>query len=146
LTRILWRANDLTRVPKDEPFLLTLIKYRLREDRQEVIREQDANLVSSRTWDGRHLPIIDLDLAHEYVPSNTPGHAHLYLNEEISTWRWCVLMIGLRAGKVLDKGAFVWGIRRGANFARLPGVPKDLEGEVKSSYGWIFRKRGSRAR
>ncbi len=31
-----------------------------------------------------HAPVIDLDCAHHYEPSTTPGHGHLYINKAMS--------------------------------------------------------------
>lgn len=82
-------------------------------------------MISSRTdQPGIHLPILDLDVEHRYERSTTEGHAHLYLDRPIPTWRWVILMWGLRVGKVSDKGFFAWSLRRRGNFVRLPSVRK----------------------
>lgn len=69
--------------------------------------EVDANVVSSHWDEDKHLPILDLDFDHLYVPSTTPGHAHLYLNVPIRRWRLFVLLWGLYVGGV------IWGRNRG---------------------------------
>jgi hypothetical protein len=86
-----------------------------------------GNSWSSRTPRGNHLPLIDLDFPHQYLPSSTPGHGHLYLDREISWFRWVVLMIGLYSGGVVEKGYFWWSLRRGQNYLRKPGVLKETQ-------------------
>lgn len=121
--RVYWFATDLE-TPESGPLWRALLAYRQYRSRWSTPRDT-ANLVSSKTQRPRvHLPIIDLDIPHEYSPSSTPGRAHLYLDEAIPRWRWLLLMIGLRQGRVIDKGFFWWSLRRGANFVRLPGIKK----------------------
>ena len=141
LARTYWFSKDLG--IKDEPIIPSLFRYRQSENREQVSRIADgANLVSSKTRGGKHLPIIDLDFPHRYFPSSTPGHGHLYLNRPISKWRWLVLMWALRYAKVLNRGGFLWSLRRGSNFARLPGYSKGESEEVfHYTYGWFFKRK-----
>jgi len=134
-----WFVDHLDIV--DEPMIRSLIRYRQYEDRSP--QDESANVLSSHILGmGGHLPIIDLDFNHEYVPSSTPGHGHLYLNEPIPTWRWIILMWGLYVGRVVEKGYVIWSIRRGGNFVRRRNVHKTTEEEqVKYSYGMFFRLR-----
>lgn len=126
----------------DGPLLLQLLRYRLRHDRDEVTALPDwANLVSSRTTSGKHMPILDLDFPHRLEQSSTSGHTHLYLDREVSHWRWIALMIGLRLAHVIEPGFFIWSMRRGQNFVRLPGAPKREQELAKPTYGWLFRLR-----
>jgi len=134
-----WHVDHLDIV--DEPMVLSMLRYRQYEDRQPS--DSDANVVSSNLIGSRlHAPIIDLDYPHEYVPSTTPGHAHLYLNVEVSGWRWFMLNLGLYLGGVTEKGYFLWSLRRGGNFVRRPGVRKTTaEENVSYSYGFLFKLR-----
>lgn len=126
----------------DGPLLWQLLRYRMRLDRDEVTALPDwANLVSSRTTSGKQMPILDLDFPHAVIDSSTPGHKHLYLDREISNWRWVALMIGLRLAHVIEPGFFIWSMRRRGNFVRLPGLPKQELEQVKPTYGWLFRLR-----
>lgn len=96
------------------------------------------NLVSSLSPDGKtHAPIIDVDFRHTYVPSTTPGHGHLYLDVPISRWRWVVLMLGLRTGKVIEQGNFWWSLRRGQNFARIDSMLSHLAKETQMTINGI---------
>ena len=138
-TRTYWRAQSLKMV--DEPLLFSLVKYRLHHDRHPAPQGYMANLVSSRTIDGKHLPILDLDIEHVHVESTTPGHAHLYINKPLSKWKWFVLMTALRYCGLIELGFYVWSLRRGGNFVRLPGAPKTWEDAPKPTYGWLFKLR-----
>lgn len=135
-----WRAPDLGIV--DEPMLLSFLKYRAKDDREPSDME-NHNLVSSHVRDTKqHAPIIDLDFPHVYVSSTKEGHGHLYLNVPISKWRWRALMLGLYLGGVIEKGYFLWSLRRGANFVRRPGVEKTTDEEnVIYTHGLLFKLR-----
>lgn len=135
--RTFWRANDLSIA--DEPLALSLLKYRLHKDRQ---LDNTGNLVSSRTEDGRQMPIIDLDFPHKIIPSTHDGHSHLYLDVPISKFRWFVLMTALYYAGVIEMGFYVWSIRRGGNFVRSPYLSKRAGAEsTYPSYGWFFRRK-----
>lgn len=139
--RTWWRGFDLNRVVS-EPLVVSLLKYRRSRDRElELPGSSRANLVSSLTWDGRQMPILDLDVPHEYVSSSTPGHAHLFINTSVSRWRWVVLMLALRIARVHETGYTAWSLRRGANFVRVPGEPKVLPPPPERQYGWFFQIR-----
>lgn len=140
--RVYWYAPDLGM--KDEPLVKSLVEYRLYEDRQPVRMACDndprpINLVSSRTWDGRQMPILDLDFDHLVVESTSEGHHHLFINVPMSQLKWAVLMLVLWWAGVLEMGNVVWSLRRGANFVRVPGLTKSEEEAAKPSYGW-FKK------
>lgn len=124
MNRAMWRGFRLNYVA-DEPLVVSLVKYRAARDR-EVASGQTANLVSSHVVDspGKHAPVIDLDFPHEYVPSSTAGHGHLYLNVPTSRWRMWALLAGLRISGNIEAGFFWWSLRRGATFVRTPGTDK----------------------
>ena len=85
--RTLWKSFDLG--IKDEPLIKSLFEYRQRDNRIKLGTDDQLedlralrptwhpNLISSKTNDGGHQAIIDLDWDFEVVPSSTPGHAHL---------------------------------------------------------------------
>jgi hypothetical protein len=137
MNRQTWHVDHLDIV--DEPMILSLLKYKHYEDRQPS--DVEANVVSSDIVGSKlHAPIIDLDFDHAYVPSTTPGHAHLYLNVPISRWRLFVLLWGLRVGGVIEKGNFWWSLRRGGTYVRRPHVKKTPEeAAVKYTYGMFFK-------
>ena len=136
MPRTTWFASSLA--IQDEPLILSLLKYRLLKDRQPSVAYK--NLVSSKTEAGTHMPILDIDIPHLVEESSTEGHSHLYLDVEMSHWRWVALMIGLRISRVIEPGFFIWSMRRGQNFVRLPEVRKRGEDEwTKPTYGWFFK-------
>lgn len=139
--RRFWRSETL-RQTKRESFLRALLTYDARADHQEV-GVNHADLVGSLTDDGRQAPIIDLDFPHRYEPSQTEGHAHLYLDVPVSRIRWVVLMLALRYARVTETGYTVWSLRRGQNFVRYGWHSTDgyrERSEALRQYGW-FRRR-----
>lgn len=120
--RTTWYAPDISSAQSGS-FIMALLRYRFNQDRW-LADAHTANLISSRTEGGMHKPILDLDWQHRYVPSTTGGHAHLYLDIEISYARWLLLMIALRLAGVCEHGFVVWSIRRRGNFVRRSGSPK----------------------
>lgn len=135
--RTYWRAEDLGIA--NEPLIVSLLKYRQKKNRAQVTQEQ-ANLMSSRTTDGRQMPIIDLDYNFELVPSSTEGHYHLMLNVPMGRIRFTALMLVLWWTGVVEMGYAVWSIRRMGNFVRLPGIEKKPGAETnKPEYGWLFK-------
>lgn len=150
-SRTYWRAEDLA--IKNEPLIKSLIEYRQKKNRKQVREvsepgdstprwDPEPNLISSLTHDGKQMPIIDMDFPHHYEASTSDGHSHLYVDIPMSRWRWFVLMCALRYTGVIELGFFVWSLRRGANFVRLPGVKKvDGAESVKPEYGWFWKLR-----
>lgn len=94
------------------------------DDHRSKCPVRRANVIESKTQDGVHLPIIDLDGPHKYVASTTPDHGHLYINTPVSPWRWRLLMFALYQAGVIERGYFWWSIRRDRNIVRLNGVKK----------------------
>lgn len=132
--RVVWLSN--LKPGPDEPLALSLLKYRMSEDRWP---DETGNLVSSHLKNSKlHAPIIDLDINHAYVESTTEGHAHLYL-PAMSKWRMYILLWGLRVGGVIEMGNFWWTIRRGGTFVRKPGVLKYPNERLRYSYGMFFK-------
>lgn len=137
--RTYWQAPDLG--IRDEPLLLSLLRYRRSADRWKV-GESKANLISSISRDGKQRPILDLDFSHAVVESSTAGHHHLFIDVPMSRLQWTVLMLALYYAGVVELGFVVWSLRRGGNFVRLPGAKKQPGTEsTYSRYGWLFKRR-----
>lgn len=124
--RTYWYGFKLNRVESVPMLVALFIKYRHKNDRIQCSQDK-ANLISSRTENDTQMLILDLDYPHHYVRSTQDGHAHLYLDKEISTWRWVIGMIGLWISGVIEFGYLAWSLRRGANFVRPEGVHKSKE-------------------
>lgn len=59
--------------------------FRASAEEGKLRQDDEGNLITSRDrFSPDHLPIIDLDISHVYVPSRTEGHGHLYLNRRVS--------------------------------------------------------------
>lgn len=139
-SRTHWYSHDLE--IHDEPLALSLLKYRQKKNRIRVgISGWLPNLISSKTTDGRQMPILDLDFPHAYVPSTQPGHGHLYLNVPISNFRFFLLMTGLFLGKQIELGYYIWSLRRGGNFVRTTTTKKTKAEAGYYTYGWFKKLR-----
>lgn len=95
------------------------------DGRVEVTFAEDAVLVSSEQLENDgHLPVLDLDIPHHYVPSTTPGHGHLYLDTPLTTFEYGELLEVLQRLRIIEPGFRQGFIERGATFARLPWIFK----------------------
>ncbi len=75
-----------------------------------------------------HMPVLDLDIPHQLVPSSTPGHSHLYLDLPMGWDQYARLLEVLAEVGVIEKGYCEASLARGFSAARLPGFTKDMEG------------------
>jgi hypothetical protein len=98
----------------------------LPEDREER-PTNESDVVSSETYGGAHMPVLDIDVPHHYEPSTTPGHGHLYLDVAISWPVYRKLLIALEEAGVLEEGYVGASIDRRATFVRLPWVRKGAD-------------------
>lgn len=72
-----------------------------------------ANVISAECEDGKFRLIMDLDVQHVYVPSSTPGHAHLYFPTLVFDTRKEYLYA---LGKLADLGLLERGYVRAAEY------------------------------
>lgn len=86
----------------------------------------DGNTFSSHVQGrpGLHAPVIDIDYPARLVPSSTPGHFHLYLDEAIPWSDYVRVLEVLADVGLIERGYANASIRRGASFVRKPGVSK----------------------
>ena len=92
---------------------------------QQEVPEEEATLVASTTQRNTHAPAIDLDVPAFLVPSSTPGHSHLYIDVEMSWWKYRVLLWVLKFTGIIEPGYYRASIHRKASFLRRPGVMKE---------------------
>lgn len=78
-----------------------------------------ANLVSSLTYNGRHAPVIDLDVPARLVPSKTPGHSHLYIDHEMEWSVYLELLQALAKNSIVESNYVRFTEARGMSFVRL---------------------------
>ena len=96
----------------------TLGHYR-EEDHLEPAEPGTSNLIGSLCDDGRHMPIIDIDVPHRYVESSTPGHGHLYLDVPMSWEQAEELLYRLVCAGVVEDGYHEFSRRHSQMFARV---------------------------
>ena len=113
--RKLFRADDLTSSDEEVGVL---------DNRVEVDSLDEANLVSSKLSNGKHAPVLDLDIPHALVPSSTEGHSHLYLDIEIWWDDYVELLKVMSKCGILEEPYVRLNIERGATFVRKPGLIK----------------------
>lgn len=144
--RTYWRGHKLNFVA-DEPMIVSMLKYRQNNDRTQCL-EDKANLISSHVRGTKmHMPILDLDFPHHFVETTKPGHHHLFLDVPIQRWRMFLLLFAMRQAGMIEKGFFLWSLRRGGTFVRKPGVKKTpdefIRAETPPKFGvlWKLRRR-----
>lgn len=103
--------------------------YRDRDERR-VVSAEEANCVSSLLEDGRHAPVLDLDVPHEYRASSTPGHGHLLIDVSLSWREYRRLLKALGRAGILEPGYVSSALKRRHNEARLPHVTRARPREV----------------
>lgn len=93
-------------------------------DDPQPCTKDEANIVSSRTINGKHKPVIDIDFPVRLIESSTPGHFHLYIDVEM-TWKQQVkLMDAMEEAGIVQKGFNKFSQLRGMSFVRPPWVKK----------------------
>lgn len=88
------------------------------------VHPADANLVSSIKANGKHCLFLDLDMAHQHIPSTTPGHAHLFINADLSRDALQEIVDVLAKHKILQAGVKRGFDERGFLSLRIPGSVK----------------------
>lgn len=98
----------------------------------------EANVVTSENWyyeeireknpnyDHVHLPVLDLDCRHTYIPSTTPGHGHLLLDVALNQEQFENLLNVLAECGILDYGYAKASLTRGYSAVRLPWIRKEV--------------------
>ena len=115
--------------------------YVVADGRRYYTRAHDeAHLVSSEViGSDLHMPVLDIDVPHRYVPSATEGHAHLYIDVPVSWRRYKKLLKTLAIAGVIELGYARASIARGATFVRTPWAPKGQGPALDHTYvidGW----------
>lgn len=110
--RTFWYKDDLN--SKDNQF----------EYRGICTNKDRANLVSSATPLGTHLPVLDIDFPVRAVPSTTPGHFHLYIDKELTPGQYDLLLTTLRDIGIIEPGFYNAWKARGMTMVRKPGEKK----------------------
>lgn len=77
----------------------------------------------------RHVIALDLDIPAVLIPSSTPGHNHLVINQYVSWPDYKELLTLLARIGVIEKGFADASIEREETFLRLPWIRKYMEDE-----------------
>ena len=85
---------------------------------------EEANLEGSKQENGKHIIQLDLDVPHEYIPSSTPGHAHLVFRQPVFEEDYYQVLRALQKVGIIEKGYLNCALKRGQTFLRLPEVKK----------------------
>jgi hypothetical protein len=94
--------------------------YNVPPDREQVeVGDERANLISSLTDAGTHMPAIDLDVPTLLIPSHTPGHNHLYINVEMPWVKYKNILWGLAKAGVLEQNYYQAAYKAHMSFLRL---------------------------
>jgi hypothetical protein len=97
------------------------------EEKRERVPEKRANVISSLTHDGRHMPVLDIDKSARYGPSSTPGHGQIYFDVSMSWWRYRMLLRQFYKAGIIQKDFYDLAALRKQTFVRRPGITKRNE-------------------
>lgn len=89
--------------------------------------EHPANAYFSWGADGYHYPCIDIDIPVRLVPSSTPGHSHLYVDEPITWATYKNLLVALAEAGIVEEGYLNASVNQGGTTVRMPHVKKGVE-------------------
>ncbi len=110
--------------------------------------ERKANLVGSRVQGATpgaeldwHMPVLDIDIPAQLIPSTTEGHHHLYLDVVIPWDKYERLLLSLEECGIIEEGYSDASRRRKQTFVRKPGVRKGRDAPDSNFDGKSKRKR-----
>ena len=100
------------------------------DDVDMTVDEADANVVTSvMQWDPlKPMPVLDLDVPIEAVPSTTRGHFHLYIDRPMHSDQLFKLLDVMCEVGLLEPGYVEAAKIRGYTSVRLPHVKKPPRG------------------
>ena len=111
------------------------------EERILVDNINEANVINSLCVGskpgqirGIHKPLLDLDIPVVLVPSTTPGHSHLYIDQPVYWYKYQHLLTVLKDLGILQEGYVNGAFNRGYSSLRLPWIKK--EADQPSSEWW----------
>lgn len=92
---------------------------------EELAPADTAELVCSDVaGEDHHLPVIDLDFQAQLVPSGTPGHFHLYLDQPVEWDAYVRVLTAMALAGLVQWGFRDTTVRRGFGSVRHPDRPK----------------------
>lgn len=145
---VLRLKNQMARVPTPENFdssgrsyaySATMQNYKARKPKRDeygaLTLERDTSTVAADAWGanlitsysngtGGHKPVIDLDFPARLIPSTTPGHYHLYIDEAISWNAYVQILNALLNAGLIQQAWYEGAINNGYTAVRPPWVHK----------------------
>lgn len=121
-----WMQNDfLDAFADSSEVTVALMKRRAKNGNLRFVDEGSGNLISSMVAPDMHRPVLDLDFPHVYVPSTTPGHGHLYINNVVlNDLQHYLLISTLVELGILSRGSKIQLDSHGLSLTRPPHVKK----------------------
>lgn len=90
----------------------------------KIVDQDNANLVSSKCLNGKHAPVIDVDIPIYVVPSSQLGHHHLYIDKEISWNNYVRILKALEHAGIIETGYLKASLEREYTAVRPVGITK----------------------
>jgi len=90
----------------------------------QKVSADNANLVASVCENGKHAPVIDVDIPIYVVPSSQLGHYHLYIEKEISWNSYVRILKALENAGIIEAGYLNASLSRGYTAVRPVGIVK----------------------
>ena len=90
----------------------------------------DYNLIISQLPNGKHAPVLDIDVPHQLVPSSTPGHSHLYVDVECDWDDYVAFLEAAAKIGVIEEGYAKASKHRGFTPHRKSGLQKTARDRI----------------
>lgn len=84
----------------------------------------EPTVVTSLRGNGKHAPVLDIDVPARMVPSSTPGKHHLYIDVEMSWEQYERLLHVLADVGIIERGYLGASKERKFTAVRLPWIKK----------------------
>ena len=107
------------------------------EEKMSERSAPDADLISSRCLgleEEMHMPAIDIDLPVYAVRSDTPGHSHLYIQQQMHWDSYLQLLKAMAVAGIVEPNYVQMSEARGASFLYMPGKGRGSRSRSRSDY------------
>jgi hypothetical protein len=130
----------MPRKPRTDKFTRKYFKVDLEKNQElgkyskapEFAKREEANLIGSycttykngNKTEEIHMPVLDLDMPCELIPSSTPGHFHLLIDQPLRWPQYQNLLTALAEAGIIEYGYAKASIAHGGSYIRKPGIHK----------------------
>ena len=104
-------------------------RHKMMGTAHELADLNKANLVSSEVRPDVHMPVIDCDFGIQAVASTTPGHYHLYIDQELTWDQYKALLDGFYKAGLIQAGWYNNALKEMRSYVRLPHVKKTTQSD-----------------